>query len=174
MCSSDQHYTATDSDHTVIGKYSYKTGLPVDTLFNVKTAKECIFTSFDDYELSPDEKKILIYTNPEMIYRRSFKANYFTYDINRNLIKPLSEGKQQAAIFSPNGRMVAFVRDNNIYLKKLDYGTESAITTDGKKNEIINGFPYWLYEKEFAMNNARAWAPVIRSLAFVYFDTSTG
>ena len=69
------------------------------------------------------------------------------------MVKPLSDkpGKQQIATFSPNGRMVAFVRDNNIYLKKLDYGTESAITSDGVKNKILNGITEWVNEEEFSV-----------------------
>lgn len=151
-----EHYTASP-DGKMIVKYQYKTGNPVDTLFNVETAKECPFKRFDGYSFSEDEKKILIYTDREGIYRRSFKANYYTFEIKRNLVKPLSEGgKQQVATFSPDGRMVAFVRDNNIYLKKLDYNTESAITTDGAKNKILNGIPDWVYEEEFACVNSLA------------------
>ena len=165
-----EHYTASDDKNKMIIKYSYKTGKPVDTLFNVSTARECPFASFDGYELSPDETRLLIYTDQEMVYRRSFKAKYYTVDTRRNLVKPLSDDKQQAALFSPNGRMVAFVRDNNIYLKKLDYNTESAITTDGKKNEIINGVPDWVYEEEFSMSDAMAWAPDNSSLAYIKFN----
>ncbi|MEG1586509.1 MAG: DPP IV N-terminal domain-containing protein, partial [Bacteroidales bacterium] len=168
--SDGDYYTAPADRNRMIVKYSYKTGAPVDTLFNVATAKECPFKYFDGYELSPDETKLLIYTDKEEIYRRSYKARYYTFEIRRNLVKPLSEGKQQAALFSPNGRMVAFVRDNNIFLKKLDYNTESQITTDGKKNEVINGVPDWVYEEEFAMDNAISWAPDNASLAYIKFN----
>ena len=165
-----EHYTASP-DGKLIVKYQYKTGNPVDTLFNVETAKECPFKRFDGYSFSEDEKKILIYTDREGIYRRSFKANYYTFEIKRNLVKPLSEGgKQQVATFSPDGRMVAFVRDNNIYLKKLDYNTESAITTDGAKNKILNGIPDWVYEEEFACVNSLAWSSDSECLSFVKYD----
>ena len=165
-----EHYTAS-LDGKMIVKYQYKTGNPVDTLFNVETAKECPFKRFDGYSFSEDEKKILIYTDREGIYRRSFKANYYTFEIKRNLVKPLSEGgKQQVATFSPDGRMVAFVRDNNIYLKKLDYNTESAVTTDGAKNKILNGIPDWVYEEEFACVNSLAWSSDSECLSFVKYD----
>lgn len=112
------HYVASNSDNTRIEKYDYRTGKVVATLFDVNTARECNLKSFDGYALSDDETRLLIYAESEPIYRRSFKANYYTFEIKRNLLKPLSEGgKQQAAVYSPNGRMVAFVRDNNIYLK---------------------------------------------------------
>ncbi len=167
-----EHYTQLDGDDTRIIKYSYKTGEATETLFDVATARECNFEKIDGYELSPVENKILIYTDKEKIYRRSFKANYWVYDIKRNLIEPLSETKekQMQATFSPNGRMIAFVRDNNLYLKKLDYGTESAITKDGEFNKIINGLPDWVYEEEFAFNKAFDWSADNNFIGFIRFD----
>ncbi|WP_418495159.1 S9 family peptidase [Coprobacter sp.] len=167
-----EHYTQRSKDKTMIIKYSYKTGQAVDTLFNVASARECPFKTFDGYSMSADEKKILLYADAEPVYRRSFKAVYYTFEIRRNLVKPLSDkpGKQQIATFSPNGRMVAFVRDNNIYLKKLDYGTESAITSDGVKNKILNGIPDWVYEEEFSVVSTLSWSPDNTTLAFVKTD----
>ncbi len=167
------HYYAATNGNTRIVKCEYRTGHEVDTLFDVKTARECDLKSFDGFSLSPDEKHLLIYADSEPIYRRSFKANYYTFEIRRNLLKPLSEGgKQQVAVYSPNGRMVAFVRDNNIYIKKLDYGTEVAVTRDGERNKIINGAPDWVYEEEFAMTSTLQWSPDDATLAFVKFDES--
>ena len=167
------HYYAATNGNTRIVKCEYRTGHEVDTLFDVKTARECDLKSFDGFSLSPDEKHLLIYADSEPIYRRSFKATYYTFEIRRNLLKPLSEGgKQQVAVYSPNGRMVAFVRDNNIYIKKLDYGTEVAVTRDGKRNQIINGVPDWVYEEEFAMTSTLQWSPNDETLAFVKFDES--
>lgn len=167
------HYYAATNGNTRIVKCEYRTGYEVDTLFDVKTARECDLKSFDGFSLSPDEKHLLIYADSEPIYRRSFKANYYTFEIRRNLLKPLSEGgKQQVAVYSPNGRMVAFVRDNNIYIKKLDYGTEAAVTRDGEQNKIINGAPDWVYEEEFAMTSTLQWSPDDATLAFVKFDES--
>ena len=165
-------YISPNSDNTAILRYSYKNGEVIDTLFDVNKAKGVDFKRFSGYTMSDDEKRILIYTDREMIYRRSYLAKYYTFEIKRNLVKPLSDGKQQAATFSPNGRMVAFVKDNNLYLKKLDYDTESAITTDGKKNEIINAIPDWVYEEEFSMNKAYSWSPDNNNIAFIKFDES--
>ena len=131
------HYYAATNGNTRIVKCEYRTGHEVDTLFDVKTARECNLKSFDGFSLSPDEKHLLIYADSEPIYRRSFKATYYTFEIRRNLLKPLSEGgKQQVAVYSPNGRMVAFVRDNNIYIKKLDYECEQTITFG---NSVVKG-----------------------------------
>lgn len=166
-----EHYTSMNDQNNMIIKYSYRTGRAVDTLFNANTAKDCNFKNFSGYELSPEESKILLYKDVEPIYRHSFKANYFVYEIKRNKVKALSEGgKQQEATFAPNGKMVAFVRDNNLILAKLDYETESAITKDGKMNEVINGIPDWVYEEEFAFSRAFEWAPDCSHLAFIRFD----
>ncbi len=164
------HYISANAEKTMIIKYAYNTGLPTDTLFNVFTARECDFKSFDGYSLSDNEQQLLIYTDTEQIYRHSFKANYYTFEIRRNLVKPLTEGLVQNALFSPNGRMVAFVRNNNIFLKKLDYGTETQLTKDGKYNEIINGLPDWVYEEEFAMTQAMTWSEDNEHLAYLKFD----
>ncbi len=168
------HYYATNDERTRIVKCDYRTGNVVETLFDVETARECSLKSFDGYTLSPDEKHLLIYTDIERIYRRSFKATYYTFEIRRNLLKPLSteKGKQQVPVYSPNGRMVAFVRDNNIFIKKLDYGTEVAVTRDGERNKVINGIPDWVYEEEFAFNSTLQWSPDDATLAFVRFDES--
>ena len=78
--------------------------------------------------------------------------------------------KQQEPTFSPDGRMVAFVADNNIYIKKLDYKTEVAVTTDGERDKVINGIPDWSYEEEFSMHRAMTWAPDNLSLAYLKFN----
>ncbi len=168
-----KHYVAMSDDNTRIEKYAYTTGKVVETLFDVNTARECTIKSFEGYALSDDETRLLIYTNSEPVYRRSFKADYYTFEIKRNLLKPLSTaGKQQSAIYSPNGRMVAFVRDNNIYLKKLDYDTEIAVTKDGVYNKVINGVTDWVYEEEFYLTTAMEWSSDSELLSFIRFDES--
>ena len=165
------HYYVANDDMTKIDKCEYKSGKVVATIFDIATARECNIKSFEGYALSEDETRLLIYTNSEPIYRHSFRADYYTFEIKRNLLKPLStNGKQQAALYSPNGRMVAFVRDNNIYIKKLDYGTEIAVTKDGENNKVINGVPDWVYEEEFGFSSAMQWSSDSELLSFIRFD----
>ena len=104
-----------------------------------------------------------------MIYRRSFDAEYYVFEIKRNILTQLSNNfkRQQAPIFSPDARMVAFVAENNIYIKKLDYKTEVAVTTDGVKGEIINGIPDWTYEEEFTTDMSMSWSPDNLALCFI-------
>lgn len=166
-----KYFAAADDARTLVLKYEYKSGKVVDTLFNAAKARECPFDSFDGFDMSRDFKRILLYTDSEKIYRRSFKANYYTFEIMRNLVKPLCvDGKQQIATFSPNGRMVAFVRDGNVYLKKLDYDSQSEVTRGGENGKVIYGSTSWAYEEEFSFVNSLTWASDNSTLAFLRTD----
>ncbi len=170
-----QHYTALEEEGTKIVKYSYKTGEAVEVVFDIENIKRnpAEVESIVDYEFSPDETKILVHNNVERIYRRSFLANYYVYDRKyRELIPLAEEGKQQVPAFSPDSYKIAYVRKNNIYLKKLRFGTTSAITEDGEENKIINGIPDWVYEEEFGYNRAFEWSPDSEDLAYVKSDES--
>ncbi len=169
-----EHYTAINKDKSMIIKYSYRTGNPVDTLFNARAARECTFTDFDGYTISSTGHHILIWREREPIYRRSFRAVVYDYDVRRNYVKPISDvsGKQMIPTFSPDGRMCAYVRDNNIWIRKFDYDTEVQVTKDGEVNKILNGITDWVYEEEFAVTNLMAWSPDSEYLAFVRFDES--
>ena len=167
-------YTMLSGDNKKIIAYSFKTGAPVDTVFDVETAKGCSLDRIAGYEFDAAETRILIHTAVTPIYRRSFTTNYYVFQIARNELQPLSteHQPQQMASFSPNGRMVAFAYNNNLYLKKLDYNTVSAITTDGEKNRVINGTPDWVYEEEFGANRYFEWSPDSRRIAWIRFDES--
>jgi len=169
-----EHYTETNRERTMIIKYSYRTGKPVDTLFNVKNARECTFDSFQGYEISPTGHHILLFRDRESIYRRSSRSEVWHYDVRRRMVKPLTESGKKVMIptLSPDGRMCAFVIDNNIYIKKFDYDTEVQVTTDGEKNKIINGATDWVYEEEFSVINLMAWSPDNEYLCYVKFDES--
>ncbi|MCL1822319.1 MAG: S9 family peptidase [Prolixibacteraceae bacterium] len=166
------HYTVIEGG-TQIVKYSYKTGEKVAVVFDLGKADKAPVSHFSDYEFSPDETKILLTTDVESIYRRSYTANYYVWNSVLEELKPLSEnGKQQLATFSPDGERIAFVRNNNLFMKSLSFGSESQITYDGERNKIINGAPDWVYEEEFGFNKAFAWSPDSKFLAFIKFDES--
>lgn len=169
-----EHYTQISSDHKRIVKYSFKTGEEVRTLFDVTTARDCDLKSFDDYILSPDEKLILIQTETKPIYRHSFTAVYYIYNVKNNKMEPLSNnGPQQVPLFSPDGNQIAFVRNNNIYLVKLLFGnSESQVTKDGEYNHVLNGIPDWVYEEEFSFNRAFDFSADSKMIAYVRFDES--
>lgn len=169
-----EHYTQMSTDGKKIMQYSFKTGKETGTIFDVNTARDCSIKSFDDYIMSPDEKLILIQTDTKPIYRRSFTANYYIFNVKNNKMEPLSEnGPQQVPLFSPDGNQIAFVRDNNIYLVKLLFGnSESQVTKDGKFNEVLNGIPDWVYEEEFGFNRAFDFSADSQMLAYIRFDES--
>lgn len=167
-----EHYFQSDPQNTKIIKYSYKTGEAVQTIFDIQTARDITISSFQGFLISPDENRLLVYTNSEPIYRHSFKADYYYYDIRRNLIRKLTENKskQMSPVFSKDGRMLAYVLDNNIWLSKFDYDTESQITKDGEPGKIINGSTDWVYEEEFRVTTLLDFSPDNNLLAFVRFD----
>ena len=86
--------------------------------------------------MSPDENRVLVYREREQIYRHSFKATYYYHDVRRNLVRKLTQNlsKQMVPVFSPDGKMLAYVSDNNIWLAKFDFDTESQVTKDGEVN----------------------------------------
>lgn len=167
-----EHYFQANKDKSMIIKYSYKTTQPVDTVFNTKRARECDFDTFQGFLISPDEKRLLVYRDGEPIYRYSFKAKYYYYDIRRNLVQKLTNNsdKQMVPVFSKDGRMLAYVSDNNIWLAKFDYDTESQITKDGKIGSVINGSVDWVYEEEFGITYLMDFSDDNKLLAFVRFD----
>lgn len=165
------HYTTLSPDYTYITRYEYKTGDKVSTVCDVKDLKDEAIKVIYDYEFNEDESALLIQTSYEPIYRRSFRADYYIYNVKTKTAKPLSlNGKQQLATFSPDGKMVAFVRDNNLFIVNLETDKETQITNDGKHNEIINGAPDWVYEEEFEFNKAFTWSADSRRLAYMRFD----
>ena len=169
-----EHYTQISPDHKRIVKYSFKTGEEVGTVFDVATARNHTLKSFDDYIRSPDESLILIQTETKPIYRRSFTAVYYIYNVKNRTLEPLSEGgPQQVPLFSPDSHQIAFVRNNNIFLVKLLFGnSESQVTKDGEYNKVLNGIPDWVYEEEFGFNRAFDFSADSRMIAYIRFDES--
>lgn len=127
-----------------------------------------------DYQFSADESKLLVKTDIEAIWRRSTRENYFIYDFETGKTQKLtqSDEKQQYAQLSPSGERAAFVQDNNLYWVDLETGEETAITTDGVFNKIINGATDWVYEEEFGFAKAWYWSPDGQKIAFYRFDES--
>lgn len=167
------HYTTLEEGGTKIVKYSYATGKVVDTLLNLNSMKNVEIKSVNEYEFSADESRILLMTNPERIYRRSFTADYFVFSFKNKELVPLSKnGKQRLATFSPNGNRIAFARDNNLFIHNVLFGSEIRITKDGEWNKIQNGTPDWVYEEEFEFNKAFEWSPESDFLAYMKFNES--
>ena len=163
-----EHFTTLEESRKIV-KYSYKTGETIEILFNSADDNFRI----NNYQFSSDESKLLLAVNADYIYRRSFKADYYIYDIQSKKLTELStNGKQMFAAFSPKADKVGFVRNNNIFIKDLETNEEKQITSDGKYNQIINGGTDWVYEEEFAFTRAFFWSPEGEKIAFYKFDES--
>jgi len=154
--------------------YAFRTGKQTGVLFDATTARGASIGRIDGYIISPDGSRLLIQTNTKSIYRRSNTATYYIYSVRNNKLEPLSEGgAQQTPVFSPDGNLIAFVRENNIYLVKLLYdNAESQVTKDGKRNEIINGIPDWVYEEEFTTNSSMVFSADSKQLVWIRYDES--
>lgn len=156
--------------------YNYKTGKLEKTLFGIADLTlhpDSLPIGMQNYELSENEDKMLCLTDMESIYRHSFHANYYVYDFKTKTLQPLSEnGKQRLATFSPDATKVAFMRDNNLFIKDLTTGEEKQFTKDGLYNHIINGAPDWVYEEEFSFSQGFYWSPDSKKIAYMKFDES--
>lgn len=170
-----ESYTQLSPDHKRIVRHSFKTGKEIVTVFDVETARGSKKLPYiDGYIMSPDEHRILIQTETKGIYRRSYTAVYYIYDVRNNTLEPLSEGgPQQVPLFSPDGNVIAFARGNNLFLVKLLFGNaEVQVTKDGKFNEVINGLPDWVNEEEFTTNRSFDFSADSKVLAWVRYDES--
>ena len=169
-----EHFARMSDDRTMILKGSFKNGEIVDTLFNAATARGFNEKRIDGYEFSPNEKLILLQTKTVGIYRNSYTAEHYIFDRKNNKAEPLSQnGAQQVPKFSPDGTMIAFVRNNNIHLVKLMFGnSESQVTTDGEYGKIINGIPDWVNEEEFMTNCSYDFSADSKVIAYIKYDES--
>lgn len=168
-----EYYYQKSTDGSKIFRIAYKNEANETTIFNSEELKGCKITDWDGYEMSNDETKILLHTDTKMIYRYSYIADYYVYDVKSQRIAKLTdEGGEEIATLSPDNQKVAFVKNNNVYIKNLADGSITTVTTDGEKNKIINGVPDWVYQEEFGILNSLKWSPSSNTLAFIRFDES--
>ena len=163
------HYSSLNygENNVYITQYSYETG---DSISTIVDSKDLDGISFSDYSFSEDEKKVLLPTETESIYRYSSRSNYYVYDRETKIAQELSEGKQRLAQFSPDASKVAFVKENNIFIKDITNNTELKVTFDGEINKIINGATDWVYEEEFAFDNGMQWNTSGNKIAYYRFN----
>jgi dipeptidyl-peptidase-4 len=168
------HYTKLSMRRNAVIKVDYETGQNETTLFNLTDFPEIFEQDWImEYSFNADETHLLIATDYEPIYRHSFRANYYIYDIDKAKVTPLNKtSKVQLAEFSPDSKNVAYVFENNLYVYSLNDGGLLQVTKDGKKNHIINGAPDWVYEEEFGFSKAYQWSECSRYIAFLKTDES--
>lgn len=161
-------YSALDNNQ--VNKMDVTTGETAEILVSGDELEPNI--KIKSYSFSKDESKILLATDVNYIYRRSFTAKYYVYDFQRETLTPLAENVQMYATFSPDASKVAYVFENNIYIVNLSSGEETQITNDGKINSLINGGSDWVYEEEFYVTKTFYWSPNSQKLAFMTLDES--
>ena len=147
--------------------YDYATANVTEEIVN--SATSALVPFFTSYSFSKDEKKLLLESETEPIYRRSKRAKYFVYDRTTNKTSLLFGSKIQEPKFSPDGSKVAFVFERNLYVKDLGANSIEQITSDGSEH-IINGLSDWVYEEEFGFVRAFDWNADGSALAFMQFD----
>ncbi len=166
------YYQIVDGGKT-IARYAYKTGRREATVLDSLPMQTAQVKRWDGYQMSQSESAILLWADSEPIYRHSFTARFFVYDCKNRQIKAVANDQPvQIATLSPDGERVAYVTGNNVYVQRLTDGNITQVTTDGRKNHVINAVPDWVYEEEFAMLNSFAWSSDSRTLSFIRWDES--
>jgi len=168
---SGEHYSMlerVDKGQEII-KYNFKTGKKNRTVFK---SKDFNIKRISNYKFSEDENLILLATESKSIYRYSREAIYYVYNVHNNKIKKLHDKKVRYPSFSPDGKKIAFIFENNLFIKNITNGNLNQITNDGKENYIINGASDWVYEEEFKLVKGFAWSGNSKTIAYYKFDES--
>ena len=154
-----------------IDLYDFATLKKVSTLIDTKSHRE-LSGGIDSYTFDASEKMILLACNTNQIFRHSFTADYYLYDIANKKLRKLFDFQVQEPTFSPDGKKIAYAKENNLYVYDLTSNKSTPITTDGQKNSIINGITDWVYEEEFAFVKAFDWSADSKKVAYIRFDES--
>lgn len=154
-------------------RYSME-GLKMGTLLStadIENWSKEELNKIDGYSISPNDNFLLLATNTEQLFRRSFRCNYLVVNLLKKKVIPLSiNGKQMWPEFSSDGSKISFIIDNNLFYKDLVTEKEVQVTFDGEKNSIINGLSDWVYEEEFKLSKMYSWSPDSKRIAFMKFD----
>lgn len=131
--------------------------------------------SIEDYALSADMNRVLIFTNSKRVWRENTRGDYWVLDRKSGALRKLGDGGPPSTLmfakFSPDGSKVAYVRFNNVYVEDLQSGETTRLTADGSE-KIINGTSDWVYEEEFGVRDGFRWSPDGKRIAYWQFDTT--
>jgi dipeptidyl-peptidase 4 len=139
-------------------------------------AGDSVPLDIEDYALSPDRKRLLLFTNSQKVWRQNTRGDFWTLDLASWQLRKLG-GPDAApstlmfAKFSPDGGRVAYVRAHDLYVERLADGRITRLTADGSRT-IINGTFDWVYEEELNLRDGFRWSPDGRRIAFWQLDAS--
>ena len=131
----------------------------------------------EDYSWSPDGKKLLVFTNSQRVWRQNTRGDYWVLDLATWKLRKLGGDAKPSTLmfakFSPDGSRVAYVREHELYVERLD-GVKPAITRltrDGSPTRI-NGTFDWVYEEEFSLRDGFRWSPDGTRIAYWQLDVA--
>ena len=166
------HYTIInrkEDNALAIEKFSYKNG---EFIEDIITSNYIDSLEFDSYKFSADETKLLLEVESSSIYRYSYESFVYEYNISEDKLTKINENKIRLAEFSPDGTMISYVYQNNLYIYNINTKQTIQCTNNGKINNIINGATDWVYEEEFAIVKGYEWSDDSEYLAYYVFDES--
>ncbi|XP_033835054.1 dipeptidyl peptidase 4-like [Periophthalmus magnuspinnatus] len=149
-------------------------------LHNPSTSENTLFLSTEifqefkayDYQLSADRKYVALMSNYTKLWRHSFTATYSLYDLAKKQVVSVNHQVQFFA-WSPQGHKLAYVWNNDVYVKTSPEVPSERVTYNGKENEIFNGVPDWVYEEEmFSSHQGLWWSPGGAFVAYAHFNDS--
>jgi len=162
------YYSALENNNIV--KYDVTKGEQVEIILDASTLE--IEIRISSYKFSADEKYLLLLTDRQSIFRRSYTAIFYLYNRETKLLQKLDEDRIAYATVSPDGSKVAYTKNNDLYYVSLADMQAVQVTNDGKRNSIINGSTDWVYEEELSFTKAFFWSPDSKKLAYYRFDES--
>lgn len=131
--------------------------------------------NIENYHWSANEGMLLIFTNSKRVWRHNDRGDYWVYDVTTQKMHKLGGDAKastlQFATFSPDGKKVAYVRENNIYVEDLMTRKITQLTKQDNPN-IINGTFDWVYEEELSLRKGFRWSPNSDLIAYWQLDTS--
>jgi len=129
----------------------------------------------EDYAWSADGCRLLVFTRSQRVWRQNTRGDYWVLDLPSGALHQLGGQAEPASLmfakFSPDGRSVAYVRGNNLYVENLETSGILALTRDGSET-TINGTSDWVYEEELGVRDGFRWSPDGSQIAFWQFDTT--
>jgi dipeptidyl-peptidase 4 len=132
--------------------------------------------AIENYDWSPDNHRLLIYTNWKRVWRQNTRGDYWVLELATKKLHKLGGDAPASTLmfakFSPDGSKVAYVHANNIYAEDVTTGATIQLTHDGS-DTIINGTSDWVYEEELDIRDAFRWSPDGKRIAYWQFDTKT-